>query len=426
MKRQQKQIRDYLPFSSRAGLPGKAFFLALLLMGASLFPLVVGASIIDDLNSQIDERRRSVQDHDDKIKKFEEDIDAKQQQAASIENQVEILSKNIDKTQAEIDSNNKKIELTQTEIEKTNLEIKLREEEIIQQKKILLAFIVELSKRDEENPIEIWLKNNSFSDFLDQSQYIENLQKKGQETLDDIEKLKDDLDWKKQTLKADEDQLEDFKKELKGKQVTLETQKGEKEEFLDQTKSDEKSYQDLLKQAKEEQDQVNREIANIEQQIRNEANQNSGNGGSSLVNPNKDAIFSWPVSPLRGISTRFCDPTYPFKYLYPDGCHPGIDVPAPQGSALRAAANGVVRYRKFTGTSSYQYMILQHDGGWTTVYGHMTSFSVGVGDYVRSGDVIGTTGGARGSVGSGVSSGPHLHFESRRNGLAVDPVRVLP
>jgi len=413
-----------------AFLIGGAFFL----LAANLFimPEYTLAGVLEDLNNQIDQKRQALLDQQNKIDQYNKQINEKQGQAATIENELSLLSTNIDKTQAEIDANGRKIDLLKSEIDKTNLEIEAKEKDIAKEKQLLAAFIIDLAKRDQENPIEIWLKNNSFSDFLDQSAYIQNLQKQGQTTLDQIQALKGDLEWKNQTLGAQKDEVTALQKQLKAQEANLEAQQSSKQEFLEQTHNDEQTYQNLLKESKAEIEQENADIADIQRQIKEEEErqrQNSSTEKSSpfdSLDPSLDAVFNWPVAPLRGISTHFCDPGYPFKYLYPNGCHPGLDIPAAQGTPIKAAAAGVVMKTRFTGTTQYQYIIIQHNGGWTTIYGHMSSFAVNVGDEVSAGQTIGTSGGRPGSIGSGTSSGAHLHFETRKNGVAIDPMKVLP
>ena len=98
--------------------------------------------------------------------------------------------------------------------------------------------------------------------------------------------------------------------------------------------------------------------------------------------------------------------------------HAGIDFRATTGTAIRAAGAGVVIRAGWAG--GYGRMVeVDHGDGLTTRYAHMSKISVRKGDKVETGDVIGKVGT------SGRSTGPHLHYEVRRNGAAVDPLRFL-
>lgn len=101
------------------------------------------------------------------------------------------------------------------------------------------------------------------------------------------------------------------------------------------------------------------------------------------------------------------------------GVHSGVDLSAPVGTPVYAANGGSVI---FAGWNSYGYgytVVLAH-GPFTTLYGHLNSFSVGCAQYVSAGQPIGTVGS------SGNSSGPHLHFEIRYMDIPQDPTYTLP
>ena len=101
--------------------------------------------------------------------------------------------------------------------------------------------------------------------------------------------------------------------------------------------------------------------------------------------------------------------------------HGGVDLPAPTGTPVRAAADGVVRY--FGRNGSYgRFIRLDHGFGLETAYGHLRRYALGLrrDGRVRRGEVIGYVGS------SGLSTGPHLHYEVRINGRAIDPLAVMP
>jgi murein DD-endopeptidase MepM/ murein hydrolase activator NlpD len=99
--------------------------------------------------------------------------------------------------------------------------------------------------------------------------------------------------------------------------------------------------------------------------------------------------------------------------------HSGIDMAAPAGTPIRAAAGGVVTVAWNPGGYGL-YLVVQHGGGVSTLYGHLESTNLVSGDPVEAGAEIGRVGS------TGLSTGPHLHFEVRRSGRPVDPVPLLP
>jgi murein DD-endopeptidase MepM/ murein hydrolase activator NlpD len=100
--------------------------------------------------------------------------------------------------------------------------------------------------------------------------------------------------------------------------------------------------------------------------------------------------------------------------------HPGIDIAAGFGLGIYAADSGVVTYAGWSTTGYGNLIIINHNNGYLTFYGHLSDYYVSCGQSVNKGEAIG----AAGSTGN--STGPHLHFEVRYGGSAVNPWSVLP
>ncbi len=100
--------------------------------------------------------------------------------------------------------------------------------------------------------------------------------------------------------------------------------------------------------------------------------------------------------------------------------HTGIDLRAKRGTKIFAPADGVVNFAGFHKKSGYGVMIiLDHNYGFRTLYGHLKKVVVKKGDIIRKGDLIGYTGN------SGLSSGPHLHYEIRHLQVAIQPMSFM-
>lgn len=103
-----------------------------------------------------------------------------------------------------------------------------------------------------------------------------------------------------------------------------------------------------------------------------------------------------------------------------DGPHEGIDLLSPEGTAVRASAAGKVI---FAGQGPEEYgltVILFHGGRWTTTYSFLSKVTVKEGDEIKAGERVGLVGE------TGLATEPQLHFEVRKNRLALDPVKFLP
>jgi murein DD-endopeptidase MepM/ murein hydrolase activator NlpD len=98
--------------------------------------------------------------------------------------------------------------------------------------------------------------------------------------------------------------------------------------------------------------------------------------------------------------------------------HSGIDINCANGAPVGAAAGGVVIQAGWNGGYGNS-VVIDHGNGFATLYGHMSAVYVGVGSSVGQGANIGAVGS------TGLSTGPHMHFEVRINGTAVDPMGYL-
>lgn len=99
--------------------------------------------------------------------------------------------------------------------------------------------------------------------------------------------------------------------------------------------------------------------------------------------------------------------------------HKGVDLHANIGDTIRAAFDGRVRIKNYEGRGYGNYVVLRHYNDLETVYGHMSKFLVESGDFVKAGDPIGLAGN------TGRSTGPHLHFETRYMGYAINPAAIF-
>nr|WP_243415218.1 M23 family metallopeptidase [Altererythrobacter segetis] len=146
-------------------------------------------------------------------------------------------------------------------------------------------------------------------------------------------------------------------------------------------------------------------------------------GGAAIVTftnrpppPSFEGIEGSPVGlPLAGrLSSTYGLRTHPI--LGGQRWHRGVDLAAPAGTPIRATSDGTVRKADWSG--GYGLMVeLDAGGGVQTLYGHMSRVAVSAGQTVRKGDVLGYVGS------TGLSTGPHVHYEVRRDGHPVDPNR---
>lgn len=395
----------------------KIFFscLFIFLLICSLLYSVKAEDELKELDVKIKEGRQSIEELKKQQKIYEKNIKIKQQEVISLRNQVDLLDNHLAKTKIEIEMVETEIESNNLEQENLKLQIEEKERRIEEQKEKLGEIIRLIYREDQRNYLEILLLNDSLADFFNQIKYSESLQEALQDTLNKLQLIREALLVQKKDLEIKKENLEKLKERSTRKKAQLEYQAEVKKVLLIQTEGAEKKFQSLLIELRREQEEINAEIVVLEQRLR-----------IKLAERNKESkreiTLDWPV--LKNVITAyFHDPDYPFRYIFE---HPGIDIRASQGTPVRAAASGYVARAKDVGIG-YNYVLIIHDGGVSTVYGHLSKIFVSEDTYVTKGQVIGLVGGLPGTRGAGrLTTGAHLHFEVRMNGIPVNPLEYLP
>lgn len=215
----------------------------------------------------------------------------------------------------------------------------------------------------------------------------------------EYEEYKADIVEKQDELRAEQDELE---KEL-NEAVQL---------ITDITANLEENAEILAEfQAAEQQAETN--VANmviaLEKQRAAEQAANGGGGGGNVVGT---GAFSWPVPSCTYLTSRFGLRIHPIYGTQKS--HTGIDIGAASGATIVAADGGTVTMAGVNGGYGNCVMI-DHGNGYKTLYGHMSSIAVTNGQSISKGDTVGYVGS------TGVSTGPHCHFEVWSGGSRIDP-----
>ena len=380
-------------------------------------PLLAGAETVDDLNKQISNKQAQIQAIKNKAAVYQKNIRDKQTEAASLKNQLSILENKIAKTKLDIEETQAEIEETQLIVRNTELKILAAEDKIGAEKQALSDILHEIHRADSNNPINALFLRDSISEYFNEVEYTKDLQIGLQSALGNIKSEKKILLANKQHLEDKYTELSTLKDSLELEKIAQIGENTYKETLLTQTKKSEQKFTELYWQTKQEQESISKEIASLEKNMRAKLDQMK-NEKQALT----DSSLDWPV-PQNTLTATFHDPDYPFRYIFE---HPAIDIRAKYGTPIKAPAEGYVLTAKDAGMG-YSYIALIHADGISTVYGHVSKIFVEQDDYVARGSVIGFTGGTPGTPGAGrLSTGPHLHFEVRLNGIPVNALNYLP
>jgi murein DD-endopeptidase MepM/ murein hydrolase activator NlpD len=380
---------------------------------------ILAADSVTDINNEIQAKQQRLTELKKQIEAYQSAIVEKQGQASTLKRQLSVLDDTIAKAELDIKANELKLNTATLQIQAVTLDIGKQNQIISQKKQAVAELLRQINQADRWSLLEVFVLNSTLGEFFEQLSYLEALQGKLQQNINDIQTLKTELENHQQDLALLRSQLVKQKEDLELAKSALRTDQDTKQNILLQTKQSESKFQALLFQAQEEQNKANSDIQALEQQIRQKLKA-MGTSGLDKLN---DSTFIWPVPPTRGISTYFYDPTYIFRRYFE---HPAIDIPRPQGSDIKAAASGYVARAKDAGLG-YSYIMLVHKGGISTVYGHVSRIDVTEDTFVTKGQIIGAIGGLPGTRGAGrLTTGAHLHFEVRSNGLPVNPLDYLP
>jgi murein DD-endopeptidase MepM/ murein hydrolase activator NlpD len=205
-------------------------------------------------------------------------------------------------------------------------------------------------------------------------------------------------------------------KQMKKERLALEGERNFKTSLVNETQQHQEEFERVLYELRQQQQSTNEDVSSLEDRLQETLDR------VDAALARGDVLLNWPVEAQRGVSAHFHDPSYPFRHLFE---HPGTDIPTSVGTPVKAAAGGYVAWRK-TGKMYGNYMMIIHPGGIATVYAHLSKFIAKTDTYVDRGEVIALSGGRPGDEGAGLSTGAHLHFEVRENGIPVDAENFLP
>jgi murein DD-endopeptidase MepM/ murein hydrolase activator NlpD len=374
---------------------------------------------IDELNQDIKQRRDHIKELEDTIATFKKEIEKKQTEAISLKNQISIVQSQLQKVQKEIELTNEKIATTQIEIKALEEVIADKNKNLSRQKLLLASMVRKIQSDDQRNALEILLTNESFADFYAQLQNLEQVNNDLGKSVQMLRRTKEDLENRKKQVEDRKKILENLKNELAANKDKYDEQVTYKTTMLDEAKSSEANFKTRVESLKKEYQITENQIRASEELVRKKLAVKN----TAQPLPAGDVTFDWPV-PSRYINSSFHDPDYPYRGIFE---HTGLDIKASQGTAVRAAASGYVTARTDCKISTcLNYVAIAHTSSLSTRYLHLSSIIVDIEQFVNKGDIIGYSGAAPGTIGAGKwTTGPHLHFEVRLNGIPVDPLGYL-
>lgn len=372
------------------------------------------ATQINVLNEQIAEKRSDIDSLNRNIDEYRKKIAALQSSEATMEVELELLDNRIAKTQLDIQATEKEISAVNDEIVVLDTQMAAIEAQLARSRESLSEILRQMDVYDNDLSLQLLFGSDSFGDLFTRLQELSSVTTDLKSALDRAEAERTQLASDRAAQEGKRTRLSELQSQQETQMSLLEDEQGSKEYLLAQTERSEAKFQLFLSELREEQQYVNQQIAALQGEVeRKLTNMDEGGEGSS--------VLSWPVEPYKGVSALFHDKTYPFRHLFE---HSGLDIPIPYGTEVESAAPGYVAWTR-TGRMYGNYVMVIHANGIATLYAHLSRISVEPDQFVARGSTIGLSGGVPGTPGAGLSTGAHLHFEVRLNGIPTDPLGYL-
>ena len=354
---------------------------------------------LQDKQKDIAARQKAL---NDKIKNAKSEKAQLQAKANSLDEQISIT-----RDQMELCQN--RINVTQDYISAKHAEIDKKETDINESMQLfrdrVRAIYMTGGYSDKANSLIMLLSSESVSDFLTRAMYLKRLNEHDRALMDVLEE-------ELASLNDEKAKLDETKKELEAEKAELTETRDSLQNSLIEARS---SIQDINAMQSELEENYE-ELSGYLKEIQNEI----ADIYKNLTTSKEDYVGGEMMWPAPGYSKITCE--YGWRFNGTD-FHTGIDISGSgiHGAKVVAANTGTVIFTKQCPYNGYSYgygtyAIVDHGGGITTLYAHMSSLAVNVGDVVGRGQRIGNVGN------TGWSTGAHLHFEVRKDGKSVNPL----
>jgi murein DD-endopeptidase MepM/ murein hydrolase activator NlpD len=381
------------------------FLVAALPLALWLFvPVLSGGA---PLQSRIEEKQRQIERKKSRERLLTSTIAGYTDRISVLEDDITVLQARQIRIEADLAEKRAELARVQDELRRERIRLARLRERLAESRAALADRLVELYKADEPDVVTVILESDGFADLLERAEFMQRVSQQDARIIERVreakeeavraEKRLDALEAKLRKIAAEVErralEVDAIKDRLVSQQGRIQDARAVKARALDVTRTRRRDLETHLAELEKEQAQVQARLAGAVPA--GPVRQGSGN-------------FIWPIN---GAFTS------PFGMRW-GRLHAGVDLAAPEGTPIRAAASGRVVLLGWTGGYG-NYTCISHGGSLSTCYAHQSRYGTSMGASVSQGQVIGYVGN------TGNSTGAHLHFEVRINGAPVDPMGYL-
>lgn len=432
----------------------KRILCAMLCVCMISIPMAIPTTVsAEDSISDLEQQLQQLEQENEKYQKIlddtKSDIAEKEEYKSALVSKVQVLDEKIAVTREKISSLNDDIKEKQDAYDKGLSEVEDQFDALANRLRILYM-------SGNATDLEIIFGAKDFSDLIDKMELVKSLANSDKELISEIQTKLDELSTKKESLEADKKDLETQQASLKSDQDEFNKLISDNDEILKNLYASNSKAQNSLESAALKSDEIEAKISQYyaaqkaAAEHAAQASQSSSSSGSSSSSSSSSSSgssssgssssgsssvivpsgsgFAWPTPGFVSRSSEWFEDREVYN-------HGGIDIAGAgiMGTPVVAAADGTVVATNSSCTHNWgksyscgcgggygNYVMISHAGGKMTVYGHLTSLTVSSGQSVSRGQVIGYVGS------TGNSTGPHLHYECRLNGVRYNPMSEYP
>lgn len=363
---------------------------------------------LERLRDEIDSTRGKVETKKRRERVLVSDVRRYSARINGLQGRIDVLQRQQDAVQQDLDVSQAALTRTQTDLRSERARLVRLRARLEEARRILAARLVELYQADKPDLVSVVVSARGFADLVERGEFLSRISAQDQRVMDVVRTAKSEAAATEKRLatlergqratneriEARKDEVVQVKGQLVGARSTISEARATRKTLLKSVRGDRQELESHLDGIEKEESKIQAKLSGMP-------------SGGGTVKKGSGAL-DYPAN------GQF---TSPFGYRW-GRLHGGIDIAVPVGTPVHASASGTVRIAGWVGGYG-NYVCIDHGGSLSTCYGHNSRLGVSVGQKVTKGQVIAASGN------TGNSTGPHIHFETRVNGVQKDPMGYL-
>ena len=373
------------------------FILSIILLQSICMPIYAAST------SELNEQKADIQQKKEETEKKQDEV---QEEISTQRKEIASLDESISEIEGELQTIGGQISTLETSIDEKTKELEKKQEEYKENDALLRERLVVMYEAGETSFLDILFGSSNLVEFISNYYTLSQLTQCDSELLQSIEQEQKEIETTKNALEKEKAEVVTLKNDKEAKNNTLKNKKTEREEKVSALSEQDKQLQSEIDSYEAQVKKIDNDIAKILEDLKkkeeeakknNNSSGNTSGGSSGTAGLKFDGSFIWPCN------SKIITSTVKKRW---GRWHKGLDIGASYENVY-ASASGYAYNLENPGGYGH-YIMIVHGDGYITLYGHLNSYNISYGQYVKQGQVIAQSGN------SGASQGAHLHFEIRK------------